>query len=59
MGLLKHIYLNVESYTALLSWIVVPLGFYALYLFLSRHYGIFAFEAEVPMTEESESVTNG
>lgn len=41
LNLLVHWYQYAEVYAVIFSWIVVPLGYYAAYLFLRNHYGIF------------------
>ena len=39
--LIVHWFHFAELYAVMLTWIVVPLGFYASFLFLGRHYGMF------------------
>ena len=41
MGLLMLWYQNAELYAIFLVWVVLPLGFYAAYLFLRRNFGMF------------------
>lgn len=38
---LVHTYQYAEVYAVLLSWVVIPLGYYAAYLFMRNHYGQF------------------
>gem|GEM_PF-5590796 len=41
LSILEAIYENAETYTIVLAWIVVPLGFFTLGMFLHNHYGLF------------------
>lgn len=41
LSLLLHVYAFAETYTVLLVWIVIPLGFYAAYLWIRNRYGLF------------------
>lgn len=41
MELLLELFNNVEWYVMLFGWITMPLGFFALYLLLHNHYGLF------------------
>jgi hypothetical protein len=42
MSFLLHVYQFAEVYTVILSWIVLPLGYGACYLFFNQHYGMFS-----------------
>lgn len=39
--LLRHVYEHAEMYTVCLAWVTLPLGFYAMFDFSRRHYGMF------------------
>ncbi len=57
---LVHVYQYAEVYAVLLSWVVIPLGYYAAYLFLHNHYGQFTVPAFANAAEPSlEKVANG
>ena len=45
--LFVHVFNYAESYTILLSWIVVPLGFFACYTFFQNHFEMWADELKV------------
>ena len=47
MDLLAHFFQFAEVYTVLLVWLVVPLGFLAILLFLQSQYGIFTLDGGV------------
>jgi hypothetical protein len=53
LSLLTHLYKNAEAYTVLLSFIVIPLGFWESFHFMKVHYGIFkAPDARANSTKE-------
>jgi hypothetical protein len=41
LELLIQIYRFAEVYTVLLAWVVIPLGFFAVFLFFQSHYRMF------------------
>jgi hypothetical protein len=56
---LLYVYNYAEVYAVVLTWIVVPLGFWACYLFFSRHFGMFgAPEPERVAKEKAVHATN-
>jgi len=42
MNLLEHFFTFAETYAVCLVWVCVPLGFYASYLIMKNHFGMFA-----------------
>lgn len=36
-----HFFAFAETYAVLLVWVTVPLAFYASYLFMNNHFGMF------------------
>lgn len=43
---LVHVYQYAEFYAVILSWTVIPLGYFASYLFLRNHFGWFEVKRE-------------
>lgn len=41
INFLSHVYNHAETYTVLFAWATIPMAFYASYLFLQHHYGMF------------------
>jgi hypothetical protein len=41
LPIILHLYQLAEVYTVILAWIVIPLAFIALFLFMHRHYAMF------------------
>ncbi len=42
LAFLDHCFQYAEIYSVILAVIVIPLGYYAVYLFMKNHYGLFA-----------------
>lgn len=60
LKLLVHVYQYAEVYAVLLSWVTIPLGYYAAYLFIRNHYGLFMVPAFAnAAAPTSEKVANG
>ena len=57
LAFLIHWYHMAEVYAVILVWIVIPLGFFASYLFLQRHYGLFTPTASEPLKPRNREVT--
>lgn len=41
LNFLIHWYQLAEVYAVILAWITLPLAYYASYLFMRNHYGLF------------------
>lgn len=56
---LVKFYEHAELYAVLLAWAVIPLFFYAVYLFFSTHYRMFSQELTSASVPEAKTMDGG